>query len=157
MIPLQITAEEFVKYHEPASDYLYAVRKLENYDKIGRVALPDTIRKTAVRFLPSAKLLKISSAKSYTPDGSLNAEIESKKETLRKATHIMFEYHAVADVKLMPQFEFPTDISVIMLHVKEVVAYGVNIEELLEKQSEYEKKEEASWKTPPRESLIVKS
>src|SRR3990172_2425637 len=113
MIPMQISVEEYVKYFKPTPDYLIAVRRLDNYEKLGNIIIPEKIAREGVRFISQARILAVSPYESSDP------WIETMKGILRTKTHVAFEFHVVCPVHLPPQFEFPKEDNVIMLHVKD--------------------------------------
>lgn len=135
MIPLKITPEQYVKYHSPAPDYLFAVRQM-TYDKVGRVVVPEMIINGSLKFLGAATILKVSPYKSDVE------QVEYIKEVLKDKKHITFEFHAIAQVQLMPEFKFESGIEVVIIHVKDVTGYGENLDELLAIQKEYERDQE---------------
>ena len=135
MIPLEITPDEYIKYHSPMPNYLFVLRRLENYEKVGYVVVPDKIREESRKFIPTGRILKISDFPSE------DEYLEGIKNILRTKTYVGFEFHAIAPVHLMPQFKFPKGDDVVMLHVKDITIVDENLDELLERQLRWETQE----------------
>lgn len=137
MIQMEISPEEYAKYHNPAAHYMFAVRRLENYEKIGSVAIPDKIRQETRKFIGYAQVLSVS------PFNSHDEETEYIKGIVRGCKYVGFGFHSVAQVVLMPQFKLPASDDLIELHVKDITIYGDNMDELIARQREFEVQEEA--------------
>ena len=132
MVPMTITPEEYVKYHVPMPNYIFVLRRLENYDKLGNIFVPDKIKEESRKFIPTGRILKVSDIPSD------DEHIEEIKKLLRTKTYVGFEFHALALVHLMPQFKFPKGDDVVMLHVKDITIVDENLDELIERQRQWE-------------------
>jgi len=131
---MKITPEEYAKYFAPAPDILIVKRYLVDYSKVGRIAIPGTVQQASMRFVTVGKVLAVSDHASETE------WIEYMKEEIKKSGYVGFASHIIAECPMLPQFELPKDISIGLLHVRDVTQILSNFEELLERQSEYEKK-----------------
>ena len=136
MIPLKITPEEYAEFFPPAPDYLICQRVLMNYDKIGSIVLPETIRAGSMRFVTVGKILAVSDLVSE------DEWVEYMKRELRKSKYVGFSAHVTADAAIMPQFCLDKDVSIIMLHVKDTLQIPQRLDELLERQAKWEAEQE---------------
>jgi len=143
MIPMPISVAEYIEHQPLAPEYMFGLKRIHRFDKIGRVLIPEDIRREYHKFLPYAEVLKVSPNPAFNTDGSINVDIESRKAIIALCKYVTFEYHAVAIVNVMPQFKLPSDEHLICLHVRDAITYGgKGMEELLEKQRAWEAEEE---------------
>jgi hypothetical protein len=134
MYPMKITPEEYAQYFAPAPDILVVKRYLVDYSKVGRIAIPGTVQQASMRFVTVGKVLAVSAHESETE------WIEYMKEEIRKSKYVGFASHIIAECPMLPQFELPSDVSIGLLHVRDVTQILNNFEELLERHKEHEKK-----------------
>lgn len=146
MVPMTITPEEYCTFHSPMPNYLFVLRRLDNYEKLGRIRLPDRVVEESRKFIPTGRILKISD---YPSD---DEHIESLKEILKGRKYVGFEFHAIAPVHLLPQFAFPKGDDVVMLHVRDITIIDENLDELIERQRLWEEKEMTKIQT---ESVLL--
>lgn len=133
MKPMEITAEEYAKYFEPAPSYLLVQRLPINFERIGTIYVPDQVRDVQVRFIGIGKVLRVSDLESD------DEYVEYLKNVFLERKYVCFEFHVVAEIKLPPQFVLPKDVNLILLHTKDVVQIPSNLDELFEKHKEFEK------------------
>ncbi len=150
MYPMKITPEEYAHYFSPAPDILVVQRYLVDYSQVGRIAIPGTVQQASMRFVTVGKVLAISDHHSETE------WIEYMKEEIRKSKYVGFASHIIAECPMLPQFELPKDVSVGLLHVRDVTQILTNFEELLNRHKEYEKKMTDEHGVISKPSLIIK-
>lgn len=125
MIPMKINPELYAKYFAPGPDYLVIERVKVNIDRIGRIAIPDAIKEHYIRFIGVGKVLAVSEMVSESEHN------EYLKKYAKDCGYVGFSHHVAAQCPLMPQFEFERDETVVMLHIKDVVQYISNYNELM--------------------------
>jgi hypothetical protein len=108
---------------------------LLDYENVRGIHIPREVQTGTRRFIGVGKVLAVSD---HLSD---DEQVEKMKAVLRESKYVGFEFHVVAEVVMIPQLELPRDVSLLCMHVKDVVYIPRDLDELLEKQVAHEKAE----------------
>lgn len=135
MIPMMISPEKYAHHFRPSPDVLIVQRFLVNYESIRNIHLPPNVRNEAIRFSTVGKVLAVSDLRSESE------WIEYMKEAIRASGYIAYSFHVTVECGIIPQFEVPSNVSIIQVHVRDVTQVIHDFEGLLAEQAEYERLE----------------